>query len=292
MFWLGPRHGFAIDWLTQKWVALSGKCLSLHDVPWLDGPVGNTDRIGASFFAEWARLHEYTPVEPTGDEGLLRDGLDKLLGPDFEPRAVHPQIDDFYRHTASYNLTIESRWLGPFWLFGAAVAWVFSRRLAQLNLPLSAEGSRAGLESRVECYRRESDEEFITAWIRVSRQSGRPAFVGQYGTATIPGCGNACIKVVFPLPNGSATIFLRPKADSTGDLSLVSDGRAFGDPGFYFSVIADNGKRHFKYVSTMKEQLCLVSDGKVIRAQHSFRVFGLPFLRLHYQIEKAATERL
>lgn len=128
----------------------------------------------------------------------------------------------------------------------------------------------------------------------MAKESGRPVFVGQYGTATIPGHEGRCVKVVFPLPNGNATILLRPEVDEGGGLSLISDGRRFGDVGFYFTVVA--GPQHdphaqprelwVRYVRTMKESLALRAADDGVTAVHRFRVFGLPFLELRYAIAR------
>ena len=95
-----------------------------------------------------------------------------------------------------------------------------------------------------------------------------------------------CIKVVFPLPNGNAIIVLCPRADPEDGLSMVSDGRRFGDPGFYFTVQAEDGRVWARYVRTMKEQLSLRPNGEGIHARHRIGVFGLPFLELEYDVAR------
>ena len=57
MIWLGDRSGYLSDWVTQQWVRWTGRRISLLDVPWLDGPAGNTLIIGKNFFADYARDH-------------------------------------------------------------------------------------------------------------------------------------------------------------------------------------------------------------------------------------------
>jgi hypothetical protein len=42
--------------------------------------------------------------------------------------------------------------------------------------------------------------------------------------------------VIFPLPNGRAIVIVRPEIHNDGSLTVVSDGRRFGDPGFYLVV--------------------------------------------------------
>jgi hypothetical protein len=172
---------------------------------------------------------------------------------------------------------------------GWMIAWIFSRRLAQLNMPLSDRELQGGVHSRVVRVGDPASGKILhTAWVRTAVETGRPVFVGQYGTAEIPGHDGPCVKVVFPLPNGNAMIFLRPQVEANGGFSLISDGRRFGDPGFYFTVVAGPEERWVRYVRTMKESLSLRVEGTGVAAVHRFRVFGLPFLELRYAIARKA----
>ncbi|MCA9710140.1 MAG: hypothetical protein KDK70_30150, partial [Myxococcales bacterium] len=250
---------------------------------WLRGPWGSTRRIGEDFFEQLAAERGLTVLPPDARAGLL-PGLEALRGPSFDPARVDPIIDGFYARTASFDLTIDSRWSGPFRAVGWFIGRLFARRLAQLNMPISGRELRAGIDSRIVQLADAQGRIAHTAWVRIARQTHRPVFVGQYGTACIPGHAGPCVKVVFPLPNGNATILLRPRADPEGGLSLLSDGRRFGDPGFYFTVDAGEGAIWARYVRTMKEELRLWSRGPSIEARHRFGVFGLPFLELRYAI--------
>jgi hypothetical protein len=60
-----------------------------------------------------------------------------------------------------------------------------------------------------------------------------------------PGC---CVKVVFPLPGGSATVLLRPENRPDGAFALVSSGRRFGDVGYYRLHYRDGHTARVKYV--------------------------------------------
>lgn len=283
MVWIGERRGHAFDWFTQRWVQAAGQRLTLAETPWLSGPTGSVHGIGAEFFERWGQAQGLTLVPPRPDDGLIK-GIGSLEGPRFDPAAVHPRIDDFYAHTAAFDLEIDSHWSGPFVVGGWLIARLFARRLAQLNMPLSNRALRGGVESRIVRLADADGAIRHTAWIRSSVETGLPVFVGQYGTVTVPGHPGPCIKVVFPLPNGNAIIVLRPRADPDGGLSFVSDGRQFGDPGFYFTVLAKPGEIWTRYLPTMKEELSLQVQDNAIVARHRFGVFGLPFLELSYQI--------
>lgn len=286
--WLGERRGNLVDWVTQRWVQLTGTRVTQSAVPWLWGPAGATSGIGPRFFEELATERGLALLPDAADAGLL-PGLAALAGPRFEPGEVAPAIADFYAHTAAFDLRIQSRWSGPFRAMGWMIASIFSRRLAQLNMPLSDRELEGGVHSRIVRVADPASGELLhTAWVRTAVETGRPVFVGQYGIAEIPGHEGPCVKVVFPLPNGNAMIFLRPRVDPDGGLSLISDGRRFGDTGFYFTVIAGSEERWVRYVRTMKESLCLRVDGPGVAAVHRFRVFGLPFLELRYAIARKA----
>lgn len=283
--WLGERRGHAIDWITQRWVQITGQRTTLDDAPWLEGPSGSVRGIGADFFERWGEARGLRALPAQPGDGLI-GGLGALRGPGFDADAVHPAIDDFYAHTAAFDLHIESRWSGPFRAVGWLIARIFARRLAQLNMPLRTTDLSGGVESRIVRLADAEGHVLHTAWVRSSVETGLPVFVGQYGTVSVPGHAGPCVKVVFPLPNGNATIVLRPRADPGGGLSLVSDGRKFGDPGFYFTVLAEPGALWVRYVRTMKEQLSLELDGEDIVAKHRFGVFGMRFLELSYRITR------
>ncbi|MCB9716984.1 MAG: hypothetical protein H6712_24210 [Myxococcales bacterium] len=287
MVWLGERRGHLVDWVTQRWVQLTGRRIALADAPWLRGPAGSTRGIEADFFERWGRAHDLRVLPSHPEDGLI-DGMQALASSGFDPAAVDPRIHDFYAHTAAFDLRIRSRWSGPFRAVGWLIARLFARRLAQLNLPLSDRELRGGMESRIVRLGDAQGRGLHTAWVRTSVRTGLPVFVGRYGTTTIPGHPGPCIQVVFPLPNGNAIVILRPRVDPEGGLSLVSDGSRFGDPGFYFTVTAEHGQVWARYVRTMKEQLSLRVQDEVIVARHRFAVFGLPFLELRYRIEPRA----
>lgn len=60
--------------------------------------------------------------------------------------------------------------------------------------------------------------------------------------------------------------------------------RGFGDPGFYFVV--DQGSTVWaRYVRAMKESIHVyAAEPDTLRADHTLRVWGRVFLRLHYRM--------
>lgn len=285
MLWLGPKRGTAADWLTQRWVQLTGRRIRLADAPWLAGPTGGVDGIRADFFERWA-ADQGLSIAPTPDRaGLLE--LECLAGPSFDPARVDPLIHRFYRDTASFELRLGVHWSRAFRVLGWAVTRIFARRLAQLNVPLTGQEVEAGVTSRVLPLRERSGQIERVGWVRASKQTGHPVFVGQYGTARAADSAEAYVQVVFPLPNGNAIVLLRPCVDAGGGLTLRSEGRDFGGPGFYFTVVAGHGEVWARKVRTMRESLHLRVEGTTIEAVHRFFVFGAEFLQLTYRIAPA-----
>ena len=70
-----------------------------------------------------------------------------------------------------------------------------------------------------------------------------------------------------------------------GALKLSSDGRKFGDNGFYFTLTNHRGKHWARFVRSMHEWITVYEDDeKVLRADHDLYFYGLPFLNLHYKM--------
>jgi hypothetical protein len=80
---------------------------------------------------------------------------------------------------------------------------------------------------------------------------------------------------------------MRPEAHPDGSLSVVSAGRRFGDPGFYFTVHGRGGRVWARYVASLKESIRVyaAADGDgTVRADHVLTLWGATFLRLHYRL--------
>ncbi len=133
---------------------------------------------------------------------------------------------------------------------------------------------------------RSADGETETAWVRVVQSSKRTLYAASYTRGEVTGHRGVCIKVIFPLPNGRAIVIVRPEIHNDGSLTVVSDGRRFGDPGFYL-VVQDGPDAWARYVASMKETIHVYSAGNgLVRADHILRIWGLIFLRLHYRLQR------
>lgn len=168
-----------------------------------------------------------------------------LRGDSYVPWLTSPAARRFIRPSSrSMSVPRNTKWTaGPsgqlsFSLSARLLAALFSRRLDQLNVPLTGLETHRGMESRVLVLRSPQGHEQV-AWVRQLLATRRTLYAGSYAVCTLPKSGTACIKVCFPLPNGRAIVIMRPEVHPDGSLSVISDGRAFGDPGFYFVVERD-----------------------------------------------------
>src|SRR5262249_37710415 len=88
---LGGRRGVLSDWITQRWVQLTGKRVAVSDYPWLEGPVGDVDVIGSAFFRRLAEKKNLQFVEDGPSRGLVQD-FSRLAGPMCNPKHVDPRV--------------------------------------------------------------------------------------------------------------------------------------------------------------------------------------------------------
>jgi hypothetical protein len=260
---------------------LFGRRMERSQVPWLDGPTG-PPRIGTGFHRSVA-AEAGLEVRTGPDLGLLPDCA-LLDGDGFDSRRLHPSVRDFYEHTSRYHLDVWSQWSPLFWPAGWALIHFVSRRMEQLNFPMYPLETARGMTSQVEQLVEPSGRVAFTSWLRRNLGSGLVIYSGFYSTASPPGHG-PCVKTVFPVVRGNATVLLRPEAQADGSLKLISSGRRFGDPGFYRITEAGKGRIRVWYVRGFSELFHVYPDGdSSVRTDHFLRWWGLPVLRLHYHI--------
>jgi len=289
MIWLGTKRGYLTDWFTQRWVQCTGRRIRVEELPWLEGPVAPTTGIGDDYFDRLAGAEGLRILRPEQTAGIL-PSFNTLHGPSFDPGKVNPEVVRFYEETSRYDLDVWTQWCGIFRPFGWLLAIIFSRRLQQLNLPLSGLDTSRGVTSEVLQFL-EPDNAALrrTAWFRRLRSSGRVIYAGFYSACTLPGRDDPCVKVVFPLPNGNAVVILRTEVKPDGSFLITSAGQRFGDPGLYFTVHGGAGKVWARYVRSLRETIhVLPAENGFVRADHVLHYFGAVFLRLHYRMQRRA----
>lgn len=287
MVWLGPSRGYLIDWSTQLWVRTTGRRVTSEEAAWLDGPTAPTRGITPDFFPDTARKAGLK-VQPAGENGGIIPNLELLESPTVHVDAIGPAVRNFYEQTARYELDAWAEWRGAFRPFGWLLAVLFSRRLQQLNVPLSALDTSRGLTSEVLQFVAEDSREVRhTVWFRRLLSTGNVLYAGFYSVCALPGRADRCVKVVFPLPNGNAVVIMRAETEPNGSLILTSAGDRFGDPGFYFTLHDAYGIKWARYVRAMRETIRVyAAEEGTVRADHILKYFGLTFLRLHYRMRR------
>lgn len=278
MIRLGDKRGYLTDWTTQLWVRATGRRVNSIEHAWLDGPAGGTRVIGKQFFSDYAERNDLAAVE-SGSRGLI-ESFSLLNGPSSEVDRVAAPVRDFYERTSEYELDAWAEWCGLFRPFGLMLAVLFSRRLQQLNVPLSSLDSSRGMSSAVVPFRDKQTGRLVqAAWIRELHATKRVLYAGCYSICTVPSSAHPCVKVVFPLPNGNAIVLMKPAIRPDGSLSITSAGNAFGDPGFYFTLHDERGLARARYVKSMQETIHVYADeSDMARADHILKLWGIEFL--------------
>ena len=287
--WLGNKRGHLTDWTTQLWVKLTGRRIDLESYTWLKGPVGKPEGVGSDFFDQLAQ-EQNLAVEQ--GRGLLED-FHQLASERCDMERISPLVKDFYENTGCYELEAWSEWSGFFKPFGWALATLFSRRLQQLNVPLSNLDTSRGMTSRViSLVDPRTGKNYCTAWVRQLLSNKSVVYAGSYSVCTLPDVLGACVKVVFPLPNGNAIVIMYAESLPDGSFSITSSGAGFGEPGFYFTVSTDQGV-WARYVRAMRESIRVYPSGSSdVRADHVLRIWGVVFLRLHYKLSRVRAEKV
>jgi hypothetical protein len=288
--WLQQTIGAIGEVLIRLFIRIFGRSVVKSDAPWLQGPIGPAGKIGEAAYEHVAE-REGLRIERADDAGLIPD-FSVLESPDFDPTKVIPEVRHFYEHTSLYRMEV--------WSDAAILTRVFlwllvttvSRRMDQLNFPVSPLDVSRGMTSEVLPVRRLATGEIVyTGWLRKFAGTGRVIYAGFYTTERPPSCSGRCVKVVFPLPRGSATVLLRPGVDPDGSFRLISSGTRFGGPGFYRMLETDEARWKVRYLRTLREFFHVYLDEeRTLRTDHLVKFLGLTVLRLHYKLTQASPE--
>jgi hypothetical protein len=277
--------GNALEWGIQRWVAWSGREARISEAPWLEGPIGES-RIGPDFYAAYAGDEGLELVEDDPETGLITD-FSVLAGGGFDAEMVRPQIRDFYERTALYGLEVRPEWSGPLRYSARTLIYLVSRNIQQLNLPVSPLSEGAGMSSELIGLRDPfTNEAPYCGWLRRSLATGAVIYAGFYTTCRLPGREGRLVKVVFPLPGGSATVVLRPENRPDGSLALVSAGEGFGDAGYYRVHRGPGDTLRAKYVPIKEEIHVFVDRAGTLRTNHTLSFWKARFLTLDYEISR------
>ncbi len=275
------------DKITQTWVKATGKRINPDELEWLIGPIGNTDIIKNKFIFELAEKENLTIQKNLPNSGLL-DKMEQIGISDQDQYPLNKKVADFYENTSDYDFEVWSAWKGIFKPFGKLLYLIFSKRLQQLNLPLNSIDTAKGLKSEIiKLTNKETKQTKWTIWYRIIKSTNDVIYSGIYTTCRNPNYDKPLLKVVFPLPNGNASVVMTKKVEKDGSLLLCSDGKKFGDNGFYFTLTNGKGKYWARFVKSMHEWIRVYEDEEnVLRADHNLNFYGMKFLNLHYKMNK------
>ena len=275
------------DKITQIWVKISGKRINPDDFKWLIGPIGNTDIIKDKFIFELAEKENLEIQKNLPNSGLLKK-MEQIGISDQDKNRLNDKVADFYENTSNYDFEVWSEWKGIFKPFGKLLYLLFSKRLQQLNLPLNSIDTAKGLKSEIIKLKDKQTKEIKwTIWYRIIKSTNDVIYSGIYTTCKNPNYETPLLKVVFPLPNGNASVVMTQKVEKDGSLLLCSDGKKFGDNGFYFTLTNKKGEYWARFVKSMHEWIRVYEDEEnVLRADHNLNFYGIRFLNLHYRMNK------
>jgi hypothetical protein len=246
-------------------------------------PLGARSRyVGTDYLRDLAEILGGTYVRDAQDVGIVAS-LEELAGPDLDPAAVDALVREFYEHTTRFKLDIVPEW--RMWVRPGYLLYrtLVARPLGQANVPMNQRQVLRGILSRIDTIGVDRDVVDIRGWIR-SYADDQPIYVGIYTTYRHEGRGY--VSVGFPLPDASFTATLEPHARSGGGLTLTSMSKS-DHPGHYLTYI-DPATRELTSLAVhgFREELDVFVDEGILRADHSFWIFGFPFLTLRYRMQR------
>ncbi|KAA5534469.1 hypothetical protein F0919_07550 [Taibaiella lutea] len=273
------------DWITQQWVIFRGRKIDPNEVSWLMGPFGNLDVIGEDFIHQLAEKEGLIIDKETKARGLI-SSINKLNLQEVELSNLSRDIIDFYENTADYALDFSVKWDPFFKIFGVLLNKLFSNRINQLNIPTKNIKDDELLKSEIiTLIDPKSYQVKYTFWFRSIQSSGQVIYSGAYGISTLPS-GKTCIKAVFPLPNGNATVLMKPGVGTNGELILDSSGKEFGDAGFYFLLKDSKGIYWSQFIRSFRDKLIVRQEHDCISAEQVLTLWHQNVLRFNYKIKR------
>jgi hypothetical protein len=265
-------------------VSLLAERVRAEDLPFVVPREATSRYVGTGYVRQLAETLGGRYVADAPDVGIV-GSLDELAGPDFDPAAVDPRVREFYEHTTRFRLDIVPRW--RLWVRPGYLLYrtLVARPLGQANVPMNQRETQRGIRSRIDTITApDQDVVAVRGWIRSFTDTDEPIYVGIYTTYRQDDRGY--VSVGFPVPQGSFTATLQPRARPGGGLILTSRSH-LEHPGHYLAYV-DPTSRELTALAVhgFAEQLDVYVDGDQLRAEHAFWVFGLPFLVLHYRMHR------
>lgn len=270
------------DWLTQQWVILRGRKIKPEDSLWLMGPFGNLNPMSKDFIRQFAENENLIVDEDSKVRGIIPSMLKLNLS---EFSNLSKNVIDFYENTSNHTLNFSIEWNPYFKFFGILINKLFSNRINQLNIPTANIHSSESLKSEIiNLIDPKTNEIKYTFWFRSVESNGQVIYSGVYGISNLPS-GKTCVKAVFPLPNGNATVLMTPSVGKNGELILDSSGKKFGDAGFYFLLKDSKGEYWSQFIRSFRDCLIIGSENDIISAEQTLTLWHFKVLTFIYKIE-------
>lgn len=276
------------DWFTQQWVIICGRKINPSENKWLFGTFGEVNGIGEKFIHQLAEKEDLTIIRKSNSKGLL-DSISSLNLSENEIKKLPKNVIDFYEKTSEYKLQLNVKWNPIFKIFGYVVNRLFSQRINQLNIPTNNIQSSEDLSSEIiELVAKNTNEVKYTIWLRKFQSTGKVIYSGIYTTCLLPS-GITCVKAIFPLPKGNATVILKPSVGEKNELILDSSGNKFGDAGFYFLLNDSKGNCWSKYIKSFTDKLIVSDENEKLKAKQTLKLWRLKVARFEYEMKKQIT---
>jgi hypothetical protein len=273
------------DWFTQQWVILWGRKINPNEYLWLIGPFGEINGIGEDFIFQLALKENLLVIRNTTSKGLLQS-ISNLNLTEIDIKNLSLKVIDFYEKTADYDLKLNVNWNPFFKVFGYLVNRLFSKRINQLNIPIeNIKESESILSEIIQLFSNENHELKYTIWLRKFKSTGKVIYSGIYTTCTLPS-SKTCIKAIFPLPKGNATVILKPSVGYKNELILDSSGVKFGDAGFYFLLNDTKGNYWSQYIKSFTDKLIVIEESDNLVARQTLKLWNIKVANFEYRMTK------
>ncbi|WP_414641749.1 hypothetical protein [Actinocrinis sp.] len=268
-------------------VSLLAERVHAEDLPFVVPLEARSRYVGTGYIRELADVLGGTYTADAADVGIV-GSLDSLAGPEFDPSQVDPRVREFYEHTTRFTLDIVPEW--RLWVLPGYLLYrnLVARPLGQASVPMNQRETQRGIRSRIDTIsapdQDDRDVVAVRGWIRSFADNDEPIYIGVYTTYRHEDRGY--VSVGFPLPQASFTATLAPTTRPGGGL-VLSSRSDLKHPGHYLTYIdAETRELTTAAVQGFAERLDVYVEDDELRAEHAFWVFGLPFMVLHYRMQR------
>lgn len=273
------------DWFTQQWAIIWGRKIDPKDCSWLMGPFGYLNGTGEEFIYQLAEKEHLIIERNVQSRGLI-SSMKMLNLSEKELSNLSQKVINFYENTADFDMGFGIKWNSFFRFSGILVKRLFGNRIMQLNIPSENIKTSKPIKSEIITLSDpQSNQVKYTVWLRTFVSNNDIIYSGVYGICELPS-GKTCVKAVFPLPKGNATVIMTPSVGANGELILNSSGKKFGDAGFYFLLNDSKGNHWAQFVRSFRDKLTVSEENDQISAEQILTLWQQKVAKFNYKIEQ------